>query len=50
MMRHPMVLTRRQLNRALLQRQSLLGRSDAPPAAMVEHLLGLQAQAPLPPY
>ena len=50
MMRHRMVLTRRQLNRALLERQSLLRRSDAPPAAMVEHLLGLQAQAPLPPY
>ena len=45
-----MVLTQRQLNRALLERQSLLGRSDAPPAAMVEHLVGLQAQAPLPPY
>ncbi len=45
-----MVLTRRELNRALLERQSLLRRSDAPPAAMVEHLLGLQAQAPLPPY
>ena len=45
-----MVLARRELNRALLERQSLLWRSDATPAAMVEHLVGLQAQAPLPPY
>ena len=45
-----MVLTQRQLNRALLERQSLLRRSDATPAAMVERLVGLQAQAPLPPY
>ena len=45
-----MVLTQRQLNRALLERQSLLRRSDATPAAMVEHLVGLQAQAPMPPY
>lgn len=45
-----MVLARRELNRALLERQSLLCRSDATPAAMVEHLVGLQAQAPLPPY
>jgi Winged helix DNA-binding domain len=71
------VLTRRALNRALLARQSLLGRQPPPanpatrkapaaptkPAAptsstsptdqalaMVEHLVGLQAQAPFPPY
>ena len=59
------VLSRRALNRALLARQSLLQRqpaaADGPnPAsptsptsqalAMVEHLVGLQAQAPFPPY
>jgi Winged helix DNA-binding domain len=45
-----MVLTRRELNRAVLARQGLLSRSRAAPVAMVEHLLGLQAQAPMPPY
>ena len=45
-----MVLTRRELNRALLARQGLLSRTGATPVAMVEHLVGLQAQAPLPPY
>jgi hypothetical protein len=45
-----MVLTRRELNRALLARQGLLSRTRATPVAMVEHLVGLQAQAPLPPY
>jgi hypothetical protein len=57
------VLTRQALNRALLSRQGLLSQS-APPAGagpagagparrvitMVEHLVGLQAQAPFPPY
>ncbi len=43
-------LSRRALNRALLARQHLLERSALDPVAMVEHLLGLQAQAPLPPY
>ncbi len=52
------VLTLRALNRALLARQMLL-RPAALPAgpgragaviAMVEHLCGLQAQAPFPPY
>lgn len=43
-------LSRRALNRALLARQHLLERSDLAPPAMVEHLVGLQAQAPLPPY
>jgi hypothetical protein len=45
------VLTRRQLNRALLARQLLLEpdtRRD--PVAVVEHLVGMQAQAPFPPY
>ena len=44
------VLTRRALNRAVLQRQHLLERADRTPAEEVAHLLGLQAQAPMPPY
>jgi hypothetical protein len=53
------VLSRRALNRALLSRQLLLDRVDLPEEpgrrrAMVlqaiEHLVGLQAQAPFPPY
>lgn len=44
------MLTEQALNRTLLQRQHLLERSGMPPLAMVEHLLGLQAQEPLPPY
>jgi hypothetical protein len=51
-------LTLRALNRALLARQMLLERSPLPEGpgragaviAMVEHLAGLQAQAPFPPY
>jgi hypothetical protein len=45
------VLTRRQLNRALLARQMLL--ETVPVRGVietVEHLVGLQAQAPFPPY
>jgi Winged helix DNA-binding domain len=53
------VLSRRALNRALLSRQLLLDRVDLPEEAgrrratviqVIEHLVGLQAQAPFPPY
>jgi len=52
------VLNLRALNRALLARQMLLEPSPLPDGpgraaaviAMVEHLAGLQAQAPFPPY
>jgi Winged helix DNA-binding domain len=51
-------LTRRALNRALLARQLLLrpaalpaaGERDGAVIQTVEHLVGLQAQAPFPPY
>ncbi|NUR09060.1 MAG: winged helix DNA-binding domain-containing protein [Nocardioidaceae bacterium] len=43
-------LSHRVLNRTLLQRQHLLARTEADPLAMAGHLLGLQAQEPLPPY
>jgi hypothetical protein len=51
----PQVLSQRALNRALLSRQLLLDRVDLPDEASrrratviqtVEHLVGLQAQAP----
>lgn len=40
----------RALGRATLARQSLLQRSEASALEMIEHLYGLQAQAPMPPY
>src|SRR5450755_3865279 len=52
----PEVLSRHALNRALLARQQLLSRgADGADGAgrviaMVEHLVGMQAQAPFPPY
>jgi hypothetical protein len=51
------LLSRRTLNRALLARQGLLRRTPvngpdrlAAVIGMIEHLAGLQAQAPFPPY
>ncbi|HET9969002.1 MAG TPA: crosslink repair DNA glycosylase YcaQ family protein, partial [Streptosporangiaceae bacterium] len=53
------VLSQRAVNRALLARQLLLDRPRLPGAGperaaqvigTIEHLVGLQAQAPFPPY
>jgi hypothetical protein len=52
-MAEPSVLSGRQLNRALLERQWLLERrprATTTPADALEHLVGVQAQAPLAPY
>lgn len=44
------ILTLRELNRATLARQMLLSRQNIPVLEAVEHLVGMQAQAPNPPY
>jgi hypothetical protein len=46
----PQTLTRRHLNRATLARQMLLERAEILPVAAVEHLAGMQAQEPKPPF
>ena len=46
----PPVLSQRALNRALLARQWLLERQEATSEAAIDHLVGMQAQAPLAPY
>ncbi|MBL1120667.1 winged helix DNA-binding domain-containing protein, partial [Streptomyces sp. 110] len=44
------VLDRRTLNRALLDRQLLLERSEMSALDAIEHLVGMQSQAPDAPY
>jgi len=43
-------ISTRQLSRSLLARQLLLERRTSTPLAIVEHLVGLQAQVPTSPH